>query len=271
MHSGDGNFTLTIDHLMTDMHAYQPPADLLAGRIILVTGAGDGLGRAAALAYARHGATVVLLGRTVKKLEAVYDAIVAAGGPQPAITPLDLAKAGFSQMEEIVSRIDESFGRLDGLLHSAAELGVLAPLELYDMEQWLKVFQVNLHAPYLLTRLCLPLLKKSPAASVIMTSADVAAQGRAYWGAYAAAGAAAENLVRIWAAELDGGTVRINALDPGAVRTNLRARAYPGENARTLPLPETRVAPYLFLMGADSAPQSGRVFRPYDTIKESTS
>jgi len=102
---------------MADLSDYHPPADLLAGRTILITGAGDGLGRAAALAYARHGATVVLLGRTVKKLEAVYDAIVAAGGPQPAITPLDLAKAGYAQLAEIAERIGESFGRLDGLLH----------------------------------------------------------------------------------------------------------------------------------------------------------
>jgi len=246
---------------MADLSDYHPPADLLAGRTILITGAGDGLGRAAALAYARHGATVVLLGRTVKKLEAVYDAIVAAGGPQPAITPLDLAKAGYAQLAEIAERIGESFGRLDGLLHSAAELGALAPLELYDMEQWMKVFQVNLHAPTLLTRLCLPLLKTSPDASVIFTTSEVAARGRPYWGAYAAAGAAVENLVRIWAAELEGSSVRVNALDPGAVRTNLRARAYPGEDPKALPAPETRVGAYLYLMGPDSAGTRGEFVR----------
>jgi NAD(P)-dependent dehydrogenase (short-subunit alcohol dehydrogenase family) len=242
---------------MTDLNDYRPPADLLAGRVILVTGAGDGLGRAAALAFARHGATVILLGRTVKKLESVYDAIVAAGDPQPAITPLDLAKAGYAQLQDIADRVGESFGRLDGLLHSAAELGVLAPLELYDMEQWMKVFQVNLHAPTLLTRLCLPLLKKSKDASVVFTTSEVAAHGRPYWGAYAAAGAALENLVRIWAAELGDTTVRVNAFDPGAVRTNLRVRAYPGEDAKALPAPETRVGAYLYLIGPDSAGTRG--------------
>jgi NAD(P)-dependent dehydrogenase (short-subunit alcohol dehydrogenase family) len=235
------------------MHLYQPRPDLLANRIILVTGAGDGLGRAAALAFARHGATVILLGRTQKKLEAVYDTIEREGLATPLLMPADLAQARLSDFAQIAQAIEQQFGRLDGLLHSAALLGNLTPLNLYDLEVWMQVMQVNLNAPYLLTRACLPVLEKADDASVVFTTSDVARAGRAYWGAYAAAGAALENLTRVWSDELTGHTrVRMNTLDPGAVRTALRARAYPGEDPATLPGPESRMTTYLYLMGPDS-------------------
>jgi NAD(P)-dependent dehydrogenase (short-subunit alcohol dehydrogenase family) len=232
---------------------YRPARDLLQDRVILVTGAGDGLGRAAALAYARHGATVVLLGRTLKKLENVYDEIERDGLPPALLMPVDLGKAGLTEYEQIAAAIAEQFGRLDGLLHSAAILGHLAPLALYDLPTWSQVMQVNLNAPYLLTRACLDVLAKSRDASVIFTTADVARTGRAYWGAYAVAGAALENLARVWADELNGSSpVRINTLDPGAVRTALRSRAYPGEDPARLPAPEAIMSAYLYLMGPDS-------------------
>ena len=244
------------------MRDYQPSRDLLAGRVVLVTGAGDGLGRAASLAYARHGASVILVGRTQKKLEAVYDEIHAEQLAEPLLMPVDLATAGLRDYQAIASAIERQFGRLDGLLHSAATLGTLTPLALYDLETWQKVMQVNFNAAYLLTRACLGALEQSPQASVIFTTSEVARQGRAYWGAYAAAGAALENLAQVWADELSTNTrVRINTLDPGAVRSALRARAYPGENPLTLPAPEVVMPLYLYLMGPDSRGVTGQALR----------
>jgi NAD(P)-dependent dehydrogenase (short-subunit alcohol dehydrogenase family) len=241
------------------MRDYQPSRDLLDGRVILVTGAGDGLGRAASLAYAQHGASVILLGRTQKKLETVYDEIRAVQRAEPMLMPLDLAQAGLREFEEIASAIERAFGRLDGLLHSAAMLGTLTPLAQFDLETWQRVMQVNFNAAYLLTRACLGVLKKSADASVIFTTSDVARHGRAYWGAYAAAGAALENLAQVWADELSTNTpIRMNTLDPGAVRSTLRARAYPGENPLTLPAPKDVMPPYLYLMGPDSRHTTGQ-------------
>jgi NAD(P)-dependent dehydrogenase (short-subunit alcohol dehydrogenase family) len=241
------------------MRDYQPSRDLLAGRVILVTGAGDGLGRTASLTYARHGASVILVGRTQNKLEAVYDEILAERLADPLLMPLDLAKAGLREFEQIAAAIEREFGHLDGLLHSAATLGTLA---LYDLATWQKVMQVNFNAAYLLTRACLGVLEKSPDASVIFTTSEMARQGRAYWGAYAAAGAALENLAQVWADELSTNThIRMNTLDPGAVRTALRARAYPGENPLTLPVPEDVMSLYLYLMGPDSRGTTGQALR----------
>jgi NAD(P)-dependent dehydrogenase (short-subunit alcohol dehydrogenase family) len=244
------------------MREYQAAPDLLAGRVILVTGAGDGLGRAAALSYARHGAQVILLGRTQKKLEAVYDEIEAAGLAAPLLMPVDLGKAGLAEFGQIAQAIDQQFGRLDGLLHSAAVLGNLTPLSMYDLETWMQVMQVNFNAAYLLTRACLPVLEKAEDASVVFTTSEVARHGRAYWGAYSAAGAALENLVQVWSDELMTNTrVRLNTLDPGAVRTGLRAHAYPGENPANLPAPEAVMPAYLYLMGSDSRTVTGQALR----------
>ncbi|MHB8347801.1 MAG: YciK family oxidoreductase [Acidiferrobacterales bacterium] len=246
---------------MTAPNPYRPAPDLLAGRVVLVTGAGDGLGRAAARAYARHGASVILLGRTVSKLESVYDEILAGGGLQPAITPMDLARATSKDYDILVAAIDKEFGRLDGILHSAAELGNLTPLELYDPELWTQVMHVNFNAAYVITRLCLDLLRRSNDASVIFSSSDVARHARAYWGAYAAAGGALERLMETWADELEHNThIRLNSLDPGAVATGLRARAYPGEIPDQHPRPEEVMAPYLYLMGPDSRGTTGHAF-----------
>jgi NAD(P)-dependent dehydrogenase (short-subunit alcohol dehydrogenase family) len=176
--------------------------------------------------------------------------------------PLDLALAGLREFEQIAAAIEREFGRLDGLLHSAAILGTLTPLALYDLETWQKVMQVNFNAAYLLTRACLGALGKSPDASVIFTTSEMARRGRAYWGPYAAAGAALENLAQVWADELGANTrIRMNTLDPGAVRSALRARAYPGENPLNLPAPEAVMAQYLYLMGPDSHGITGQALR----------
>lgn len=241
------------------MKRYMPSKDLLAGRVILVTGAGRGIGRAVSLALAEHGASVVLLGRTAAALEQVYDTIESRGLPRAAILPLDLATVSPAQCEEVAALIEKELGRLDGLLHNAAELGALAPIEHYDPTLWYRVMQVNVHAPFLLTRACLPLLKKSPDASVVFTSADVGRRGRAYWGAYGVACFAVEGMAQILTDELSANTpIRVNSFDPGPVRTALRARAYPGETSEKLPLPQEVVIPYLYLLGPDSKGTTGQ-------------
>lgn len=242
-----------------DPKLYQARPDLLADRVILVTGAGDGIGAAAAKAFAAHGATVILLGRTIRKLEKVYDEIEQAGHRQPAIFPMNLEGAAPKDYEELADTLEKEFGRLDGLLHNAAMAGTLTPLGQYDVEQWSRVMQVNLNAPFLMTAALLDLLKASSDASVVFTTAGVARQGKAYWGAYGASLAACENLMQIWADELETNTaVRVNSIDPGAVRTSMRQRTYPGEDPNRLPRPDAVMAAYLYLMGPDSRGVTGQ-------------
>jgi NAD(P)-dependent dehydrogenase (short-subunit alcohol dehydrogenase family) len=230
----------------------------LAGRVILVTGAGGAIGGAAARAFAADGATVVLLGRTLPPLEATYDDIVAAGHPQPALCPLDLAEATEDNIDAVAHRIGQEFGRLDGLLHAAATLGSLTPVEHYDLGLWSRVLTVNLTAPMLLTRACLPLLKAAADAAVIFCTSEVGLHGRAYWGAYGVAQAGIENLAQILTDELEANTaIRVNCIDPGPVRSRLRALAYPGEDPNTLPSAETVIPAYLYLMGPESKVHRG--------------
>ncbi|MBA3565009.1 MAG: YciK family oxidoreductase [Gammaproteobacteria bacterium] len=242
-------------------HNYEAAADLLAGRVILITGAGDGIGRAVTLACAAHGATVVLLGRTVTKLEAVYDQIVAAGGERPAIQPLDLAGAGWDDYLRVAAAIESQYGRLDGLLHNAGILGDMSPIEHYDIEVWQRVLRVNLTAVFALTRACLPALKRSADASLLFTSSGVGRKGRAYWGAYSVSKFGVEALTDILADETEENTrVRVNSINPGKTRTNMRRAAYPFEDSSTLVRPENIVLPYLYLLGPDSRGITGQRF-----------
>jgi NAD(P)-dependent dehydrogenase (short-subunit alcohol dehydrogenase family) len=242
--------------------AYTPAPALLRDRVVLVTGAGGGIGGAVARACACHGAHVILHDRQAKPLEKLYDAIVADGGPAPAMLPLDLMQATPDACAALADTVQREFGRLDGLAHCAADLGTPAPLELYEPVAWLRVLQVNLTAAWLVTRACLPLLKQSPDAAVVFSGADVGRRARAYWGAYAVAAFGLEGLMQTFAAELaDRPALRINSLDPGAVQTPLRARAYPGEDPATHPRPEEIVAAYLYLLGPDSRGCHGRAFR----------
>jgi NAD(P)-dependent dehydrogenase (short-subunit alcohol dehydrogenase family) len=249
--------------LTTDPAArsYVAPADSLAGRVILITGAGGGLGGALATACAALGARVVLCGRKVPKLERLYDAILAAGGPRPSIAPLDLERADATHYDALAEAVRNEFGRLDGLVHAAGLLGERAPIEHYDVPTWMKVMHVNVNAPFILTRALLPQLRASEDASVVFVTSGVSVHGRAYWGAYAASKFALEGLMQVLADETDTVTrIRVNSVNPGRMRTSMRAKAYPGEDPATVPLPQDVLAPFLYLLGPAGRGISGRRF-----------
>lgn len=246
---------------MLDPRTYSPPPDLLHDRVVLITGASDGIGKAVAIAAAAHGARVILHGRNVKRLEAVYDSIVAAGQARPSILPLDFEKAGPADYEALAAGIEKEFGRLDGLLHNAGMLGERAPIEHYDVAKWMRTLHVNTNVPFILTQRCLPLLKLSADPSIIFTSSGVVPRPRAYWGAYLVSKWASEGLMRMLADELETRpAMRVNSLNPGKIRTNMRLQAYPAEDRATLPEADSIVAPYLFLLGPDSKGISGQTF-----------
>jgi len=240
---------------------YQPAADLMKDKVILVTGAGQGIGAAVAEALAQHGATVILLGRTTRKLEEVYDRIEKAGGPTPAIYPMDLAGATPEDYATLAETIIKEFGKLDGLLHNASILAGLTPLEQHGVEQWYKIMQINLNAPFLMTQALMPALRAADSASILFTSSSVGRQGRAYWGAYAVSKAGNESMMQIFADELEANThIRVNSINPGATRTSMRARAYPGEEPENVTKPEDIVGAYLYLLSDDSKTISGKQF-----------
>jgi NAD(P)-dependent dehydrogenase (short-subunit alcohol dehydrogenase family) len=246
---------------------YTPSTTLLQGKTILVTGAGDGIGRSAALAYASHGATVILLGRTVEKLESVYDEIEAAQGAQPAIFPLDLASATEVECDSLRDVVEKEFGTLDGLLHNASVLGERRPIESATYPSWQEVMQVNVNAQFLLTRALLPLLNGAPTASIIFTSSGVGRTGRAFWGAYAVSKFATEGFMQVLADELENiSNTRVNSLNPGATNTAMRRSAYPAETPTSNPSPEAIMPAYLYLMGEDSTGITGQSFDAQQTV-----
>jgi NAD(P)-dependent dehydrogenase (short-subunit alcohol dehydrogenase family) len=222
---------------------------LLEGRTILITGAGSGLGRALAIECARAGATVILSGRNGAKLDSVYDEIEALGAPQPAIAALDLALATAVEYDALARTIGTEFGKLDGLVHAAALLGDRSPLEQYDVPTWCRVLHVNLTAPFILTQVLLPDLRKSADASIIFVSSGVVKQSRPFWGAYAVSKAGLESVRGMLFEELEGETnIRINSVNPGRMRTAMRAAAYPAEDPNTVPTPKSVTGPFLYLL-----------------------
>jgi len=243
------------------MTHYEPAASLLSDRVILVTGASAGIGRALAKAAAGLGATVILHGRTVSRLEAVYDEIVAAGGPEPAIFPLDLERASGEDYDRLSGAIESQWGRLDGLVHNAGILGSRTPVEHHDVAEWQRVLHVNLTAPFILCRCLLPLLLQSEDASVIFTSSGVGRRGKAYWGAYAVSKFGVEGLSQVLADELENKPgLRVNVVNPGATRTAMRAAAYPAEDPEKLKTPEEILGVYLYLLGPESRGVNGESF-----------
>lgn len=243
------------------MENYQPPANILANRVILVTGAADGLGAAVASACAAHGATVIISDKEEAQLEPLYDAIATRGGPEPALLPLDLEGGDEPVFAAVEATIAHEFGRLDGLAHCAAFAPFLSRIDDYDATEWDRVLRINLRAPFLLTQACLPLLRQAQDASIVFTSDRVGRQGLAYWGAFAVAKFGIEGLMQTLAEETrDQGQLRVNSLDPGIIRTGLRARLYPGENPMDLPPPESIANLYLYLLGPASRMVTGKAF-----------
>lgn len=239
---------------------YQADKNILKNKTILVTGAGSGIGRQAALTFAQHGATVILLGKTVKKLEAVYDEIEALNAPTPAIIPLDMNGATVENFQDMADTIDSQFGKLDGLLNNASQLGVLGPFQQINEKSYDEVMQVNVKAQIFMTSALLPVMKKAEFASIIFTSSSVGLKGRAYWGEYAISKFATEGMMQTLAAEFENTTTRVNCINPGATRTAMRAKAFPGEDAKTLKMPEDIMPLYLYLMSKDSITENGKTF-----------
>ncbi len=238
---------------------YQAPPDLLTDKTILVTGASEGIGRAVALGFAQHGAVVIALDKKRRRLETLYDEITAGGAPEPILVVQDLVELDTNKSRQIAAGVQHDCGRLDGVLHNAAELPGLSGLHLWNEADWDRVFAVNLRAPYLLTQALLPLLTVANHSSLLFSSAAVGRQGRAYWGAYAAAYGGIETLVQVLADELETNTrIRVNSIDPGPVRTALRVRAFPGEDASEVPGPKSVVPAYLFMMGDASVDVRGQ-------------
>jgi NAD(P)-dependent dehydrogenase (short-subunit alcohol dehydrogenase family) len=236
------------------------PAEL-EGRVIAVTGASRGIGRAVAADCARHGAQVILIGRSERRLQVAQNEIEAERPGASTVAVLDLERALAGDYDRLAAAVLERFGRLDGLLHNAALLGVLSPIEHYDVPTWCRVLHVNLTAAFALTQVLLPALKRAPDASILFTSSGVGRHGKAYWGAYAVSKFGIEALAQVLAAELSDITpIRVNALNPGRARTEMRRQAYPAEDPQALPLPQSLTGPYLALLGPASRGISGRSF-----------
>ncbi|AMG94807.1 YciK family oxidoreductase [Citrobacter amalonaticus] len=241
------------------MH-YQPKQDLLQDRIILVTGASDGIGREAAMTYARYGASVILLGRNDEKLRHVADRIAQQTGRQPQWFTLDLLTCTADDCHQLAQRIGGQYPRLDGVLHNAGLLGDVCPMIEQDPQVWQQVMQVNVNATFMLTQALLPLLLKSDSGSLVFTSSSVGQQGRANWGAYAASKFATEGMMQVLADEYQNRPLRVNCINPGGTRTGMRANAFPAEDPQKLKTPADIMPLYLWLMGDDSRRKTGMTF-----------
>ena len=242
-----------------DPRAYHYADDLLHDRTILITGASDGIGKALALEAARVGARVILHGRNSKKLERVYDQIIAIeGAERPSIAVLDLASANAEGYTSLATSITDEFGRLDGLVHNASILGERFAIEQYDAVMWQRVMHVNVTAAFALTQVLMPLLQQSADPSVIFTSSGVGRTGKAFWGAYAVSKFATEGLSQVLADEQRHTAMRVNCINPGATRTSMRLAAYPGEDRNKLKTPEDILPTYLYLLGPASQGVTGQ-------------
>jgi NAD(P)-dependent dehydrogenase (short-subunit alcohol dehydrogenase family) len=232
----------------------------LANRVILITGASDGIGRTLAVQAAKYGATIILLGKTLKKLESVYDEIVSAGYPEPAIHPLNLLRTESKHAYELAESIHGMFGRLDAVVHNAGISGQICQIEHLTPEKWQEVLQLNLHIPYLLTHALLPLIRMAEHPSILFTTSDESQAGKAYWSAYSASKFGVMGFAQSLHQELEANTdIRVNCINPGKVRTSLRVKAYPGLDPLSLPTPEDIIHHYLYLLSPDAKDIRGKV------------
>ena len=241
--------------------AIPSPQPTLAERVVLVTGAHGGLGSAAALACAQAGATVVLLGRKVPKLNRLYDALAIAG-PEPLLYPLDLEGASPDDHAELAVRIEDQLGRLDGVLHCAAEFRGLTPLLQTDPAAFARAIHVNLTAPWWLSQACLPLLAKSADAALVFALDEPARVGQAYWGGYGVAQHGLASMVGMLHAELANSTVRVAGLRPGPMRTPLRAKAFVEEHDRVAREPSAYAPACVTLLSSTGALHRGTIWSP---------
>ena len=244
---------------------WQPSDTELANKTVLITGAGGGIGRAVALACAKVGAEVLLLGRNEAGLEAVYDDILSAGGREAGIIPLDLNTTDAARYEALAEQLTEADISLDGLVHNASVLGERRLLAQTSPASWQEVMQVNVSSTFLLTRALMPLLTHAAPSSIILTSSGVGRRGKAYWGAYAVSKFATEGYMQVLADELKAASqIRVNSLNPGAVNTKMRRMAYPGEQPDTNPSPEALTDHWVYLLSDASQSLQGETLSAQD-------
>jgi len=251
-------YSLNLSSKRNVMEQYQAKNDCLADKTILITGAGSGIGKTLALQCAEFGATVILLGKTVNKLEAVYDDIEKIGKQQASILPLDLQGATEAHYADLADTIKREYGKLDALVHNASQLGVLGPFAQIEKSTWDEVLQINLTAQFMLTKALIPVLSCAPHASTLFTSSGVGNKGRAYWGAYSVSKFATEGMMQTLADEFEHSTLRFNAINPGATRTGMRATAFPAEDVSLLKTPAQIMPTYLYLLSDDSLTVNGQ-------------
>lgn len=236
---------------------FQAHESYLQDKVILITGASRGIGKAVALECARLGATVILVAKDLQRLEHTYDEVLALNAPQPAILNIDLEVATADDYQTIADSIDKEYGRLDGLLHNAGRVGGLTPLQNIEIDTWSKLITLHLHAPFLMSRACLPLLRNSQDPSILFTIDET---NKAYWGAYGVSKFGQVGLLKILADELDGDQkIRVNGIHPGIVRTDLRTHNYPGINPNEFPSPDTVTAPFIYFLGGESKGTTGNI------------
>ena len=231
---------------------YKVKQNELNSKVILVTGANKGFGLAISMDLAKAGATVIMLGRDLSSLEYAYDAVVDAGYKEPILYPLDLEGASPENYQELQDNIIEKFNRLDGLIHNAAILGTQMPIDQYDIKLWYSTLQINLSAPFMLTQFLIPALKKSDDARILFLSSSVGRQARAYWGAYSVSKFGLEGLAMTLSEELEKTKIKVNTINPGKMRTEMRRTAYPAEDASTLPKPEEKSSVIVYLLSKEA-------------------
>jgi len=230
----------------------------LKGKVILVTGANRGFGLAMTMDLSRAGAQVIMLGRDLGSLEYAYDAIIDKGFQEPILYPLDLEGATPENYQSLQDDIFNQFEKLDGLIHNAAILGTMMPVDQYDIKLWYSTLQINLNGPFMLTQFLIPLLNKSDDARILFLSAEQGREAKAYWGAYGVSKFAVEGFAKTLSEELEKTNIRVNTLDPGVMRTEMRRAAYPAEDTTKNPSPESKSPAIVYLMLPVSTKYNGK-------------